>query len=243
MPIDSEDDKRPYRPDVAVLLPGSGSRSEFIERAFGPALRHAGIPLLAPQPDPEFLVESSLELLTAAATGHTRLLVGGVSIGAAIGVLWAARNPGNTAAIAAALPAWTGEPHEAPAAHSARHTSAQLRAHGLETVIRDMRATSPAWLADELDASWRKLWPGLPAALAQASEFSELTEAVLAAVPVPTGIAAATDDPVHPWETAKQWSAHLQNSHITPVTLVDAGRDPAVLGHACLTSLRSLGAV
>lgn len=232
----------PAPPDLAVLLPGSGSRAEFVERAFAPALAAAKIPLLAVQPDPYDLIESCFDALTRAAATGKRLVVGGVSIGAAVSTVWAADNPDSVTAVAAALPAWTGTPDDAPAAHSARHTAVQLRELGLETVIAQMRASSPLWLADELDASWRKLWPGLPDALDEASRFGTLTERVLRAVRAPVGIAAATDDAVHPWEAAKQWHAHLPNAHITAVTLADAGRDPAILGHACVNSLRTLGA-
>ncbi|WP_237707892.1 alpha/beta fold hydrolase [Hoyosella subflava] len=229
--------------DVAVLLPGSGSRADFVRRAFGPALAEAGIPLRAVQPDPRRLIASSLEALSHATQGGRRVLAGGVSIGAAVGVLWASQNPHSAAGVVAALPAWTGSPDAAPAARSARHTAALLREHGIDSVIREMRASSPDWLADELEASWRDQWPALADALDEAGRFGAVTGDVLRSVSVPVGIAAAPDDPVHPWEAATQWHAQLARAHITPVTLIDAGRDPAMLGHGCLNSLRALGAL
>jgi hypothetical protein len=74
-------------------------------------------------------------------------------------------HPERTAAVLAVLPPWSGEPGDAPAAVSARHTAATLRRDGLEATTSAMRASSPPWLADELARSWARQWPALPEAM------------------------------------------------------------------------------
>ena len=112
---------------------------------------------------------------------------------------WAAENPDRTVeCVLAALPAWTGTAADAPAAASARFTAARLRADGLEQVTAEMIASSPPWLGRELAKSWRSQWPHLPAALDEASEYHAPGVGDLERITVPVGIAAATDDVVHP---------------------------------------------
>src|SRR3546814_10795912 len=96
-----------------------------------------------------------------AADTHGRIIVGGVSIGAAVALQWAADNPDRTVSVLAALPAWTGSADDAPAAASARFTAGQLRSEGLESVIAAMLAPSPAWLGAALERSWRSRCPEL----------------------------------------------------------------------------------
>jgi hypothetical protein len=54
---------------------------------------------------------------------------------------------------------------------------------------------------------------------------------------VPMGVAAATDDPVHPVEVALEWVAAAPRAALRTVTLDAMGVDPAVLGAACLAAL------
>ncbi|WP_278312936.1 alpha/beta hydrolase [Lolliginicoccus levis] len=225
---------------VAALLPGTGSRAAFVQRAFAGPLAAAGITLIAIEPDPTNPIESALEQLDAIAATHSEMLVGGVSLGAALGAAWAARNPGHAAGVLAALPAWLGSSDGAPAALSATLTANNLDQDGLEATIAGMRASSPPWLADELEASWRQLWPGLPGSLRAAAAFADLDAQLLSSVDCPVGIAAATDDPIHPYSAAIEWSKHLQNCRIETFPLARIGEDPAVLGTATLTALAAL---
>ncbi len=100
----------------------------------------------------------------------------------------------------AALPPWTGSPDTAPAAQAARHSADVLRSDGLVSATSQMRASSPAWLADELTRSWVGQWPSLPDAMDEAARYVSPTCAELERLTVPMGVAAATDDPVHPLE-------------------------------------------
>src|SRR6201996_2303160 len=81
----------------AVVLPGTGSDDDYITRAFGRPLRDAGATLLAPPPQPTRLVGGYLSALDDAAR-EGPILVGGVSIGAAVAVAWALRHPERTVA-------------------------------------------------------------------------------------------------------------------------------------------------
>ncbi|MFD3811458.1 alpha/beta hydrolase [Rhodococcus sp. NPDC058639] len=221
---------------VAVVLPGTGSDANFVDRVFRDPLRSRGIDVVAVDPDPRGVVRSYVSAMDAAARSGP-ILVGGVSIGAAVAVQWAAEHPHLAAGVLAALPAWTGDPAAAPAAASARWTASELRAHGLDAVTAAMAASSPSWLATELTRSWKAQWPDLPSALEEAAGVHALDVDGLRALEVPVGIAAAVDDAVHPFETAAQWSREIPHAALASLRLADIGADPGRLGTLCLTAL------
>ena len=220
----------------AVVLPGTGSDDSYITRAFRGPLRDAGAQLIAPRPQPTRLIDGYLDDLDAAARGGP-IAVGGVSIGAAVAVAWALRNPERTVAVLAALPAWTGPPDGATAALAAEHSAQQLRDDGLVETTAQMRASSPAWLADELARSWLGQWPDLPAAMEQAARYAAPTHAELQRLTPPLGVAAAADDPIHPLGVGIEWAAAAPRAALRTLTLDQIGADPAALGAACVAAL------
>ncbi len=221
----------------AVVLPGTGSDDDYISRAFGGPLRDAGAQLIAPRPQPTRLIDGYLTDLDEAARGGP-IVVGGVSIGAAVAVAWALRHPGRTVAVLAALPAWTGAPGGATAAVAALHSARQLRDDGLQATTAQMRASSPAWLGDELARSWLGQWPHLPGAMEEAATYVAPTRAELQRLAAPLGVAAAGDDPIHPIEVGRQWVAAAPHAALRTVSLDQIGADPAALGAACLAALQ-----
>lgn len=221
---------------TAVLLPGSGSDDDYVYRAFSGPLRQLGADLIAHRPQPDHLIDGYLAALDAAARSGP-ILVGGVSIGAAVAADWALRHPGRAVAVLAALPAWIGSPESAPAAQAARHSAGQLRRDGLAAVVAQLRASSPAWLADELTRSWTAQWPELPDSLMQAAAYVAPSRADLHRLDVPLGVAAAVDDEIHPLQTAENWVAAAPRAALRTVTLDQIGADPAALGAACLAAL------
>ncbi|MGU3582906.1 alpha/beta fold hydrolase [Rhodococcus sp. C26F] len=221
---------------TAVVLPGTGSDACFAEKAFGAELRRRSITPIAVDPDPRGVVARYLTALDEAAENGP-ILVGGVSIGAAVALRWAYDNPDRVVGVLAALPAWTGDPREAPAAASARWTASELRAHGLDTVTAAMTASSPPWLARELTRSWSAQWPDLPSALDEAAHYRALDVDELRAVTAPVGIAAAVDDAVHPLAVGRQWSREIPHAELATVTLEQVGDDLSVLGRLCLAAL------
>jgi pimeloyl-ACP methyl ester carboxylesterase len=138
------------------------------------------------------------------------------------------------------LPAWTGAPDGATAAVAAEYSARQLRDDGLEETTAQMRSSSPAWLADELARSWLGQWPDLPAAMEQAATYVAPTHAELQRLAPPLGVAAASDDPIHPIEVGRQWAAAAPRAALCTVTLDQIGADPAALGAACLAALRAV---
>jgi pimeloyl-ACP methyl ester carboxylesterase len=221
---------------TVVLLPGTGSDDDYVYRAFSAALHDVGATVITPAPEPVGLVEGfRRELDNAARLGP--IAVGGVSIGAAVATSWALAHPSHAVAVLAALPAWTGPPGNAPATLAAQHSAHQLRTDGLASTIAAMRASSPAWLADELTRSWVGQWPALPDAMQQAAAYVAPTCEELAALAAPMGVAAATDDLVHPVEVALEWVAAAPRAALRTVTLDAMGVDPAVLGAACVAAL------
>jgi pimeloyl-ACP methyl ester carboxylesterase len=169
------------------------------------------------------------------------ILVGGVSIGAAVSVAWSLRHPDLVVAVLAALPAWTGAPGDAVAAIAAQHSARRLRADGLEETTAQMRASSPPWLADELARSWRAQWPHLPDAMDEAATYLAPTLAELRRLTTPLGIAAAEDDPIHPIDVGLEWASTAPHAALRTVTLDQIGADPSALGTACLVALDAAG--
>jgi pimeloyl-ACP methyl ester carboxylesterase len=224
---------------TVVLLPGTGSDDDYVYRAFSAALHDVGAAVVAPAPEPAHLVAGYLhELDDAARQGP--IAVGGISIGAAVATSWALAHPARAVAVLAALPAWTGEPDAAAAALAARYSAHQLRTDGLAAAIAQMRASSPPWLSDELTRSWVGQWPALPDAMEEASAYVAPTVDELATLGVPMGVAAATDDPVHPVEVALEWVAAAPRAALQTFTLDELGSAPGVLGTACVSALLSL---
>jgi pimeloyl-ACP methyl ester carboxylesterase len=221
---------------TAVLLPGTGSDDDYVYRAFSTALHDQGADVVTPQPQAHRLVEGYREALDNAAR-VAPIAVGGVSLGAAVAAQWALAHPERAVAVLAALPAWTGDPESAPAAIAARHSASVLRRDGLASATAAMRATSPAWLADELTRSWVGQWPSLPDAMEEAAGFVAPTCSELEKLVVPMGVASATDDPVHPVEVGIEWVAAAPRAALRTVTLDAMGADPAVLGAACVAAL------
>jgi hypothetical protein len=62
----------------------------------------------------------------------------------------------------------------------------------------------------------------------------------LAMLAMPMGVAAATDDPVHPVEVALEWVAAAPRAALRTFTLDELGADPAILGAACMGALLEL---
>jgi pimeloyl-ACP methyl ester carboxylesterase len=221
---------------TTVMLPGTGSDDDYITRAFAGPLRDAGARILAPPPQPNHLIDGYLNALDDAAR-HGSIAIGGVSIGASVAAAWALQHPDRAVAVLAALPAWTGPPGNAPAALAARHSAQQLRHDGLAATTTQMRASSPPWLAEELTRSWKAQWPQLPDAMDEAAAYLAPTRTQLQQLAVPMGIAAATDDPIHPLEIGLEWAAAAPHAALRTVTLDQIGANPAALGAACLAAL------
>jgi pimeloyl-ACP methyl ester carboxylesterase len=198
-----------------------------------------GARILAPRPQPNRLIDGCVADLDDAARGGP-IAVGGISIGAAVAVAWALQHPGSAVAVLVALPAWTGPPDSSPAALAARYSARQLRDEGLAATTAQMRASSPPWLAEELTRSWRNQWPQLPDAMEEAAGFVAPTHAELQRLRVPMGVAAASDDPIHPLDVGAQWAAAAPHAALRTLTLDQLGADPAALGAACLAALHAV---
>jgi pimeloyl-ACP methyl ester carboxylesterase len=221
---------------TTVLLAGAGSDDDYVYRAFSAALHDVGAVVVTPAPQPDRLIDGYRDALDNAARAEP-IAVGGLSIGAAVAAAWALAHPGHAIAVLAALPPWTGEPDTAPAALTARHSAEMLRREGLASATAQMRASSPPWLADELTRSWVGQWPALPDAMDEAARFVAPTCGQLERLAVPMGVAAATDDPVHPVEVGIEWVAAAPRAALRTVTLDEMGADPSVLGAACVAAL------
>ncbi|MGW0035755.1 alpha/beta hydrolase [Gordonia sp. NPDC003376] len=238
MPAD--DTNIPDRPEVLVALPGTGSDADFVRRAFGPAAADLGVELIGLQPTDD-LIDGYRRRLTDIADRRGRILVGGVSIGAAVAVEWAlAADAGQCAGVWAALPAWSGPATTAVAAAAARATAQALRADGLDATVAAMAQGSPPWLAAELGRSWRALHPGLVVQLERAADHHAPTLTEIAGLTVPLGIVAAADDALHPIGVAQAWADAAVHASLEEVTLTAWGEQPEILGRACARAWQSV---
>jgi pimeloyl-ACP methyl ester carboxylesterase len=223
---------------TAVLLPGTGSDEVFVRAVFAAPLAAAGVELLAPRPPAGAgLAVGLLTVLDSAAAAHDwPLLVGGISFGAHLAVEWAVHNPGRCAGLLLALPAWHGLPGAAPASRAAMASADLVEREGIEAALRLSIAGVAPWLADELSRSWRRHGTALPASLRAAGERPGPTLDDLGKLDIPTGIAACTDDPVHPAEVARAWAAALPRASVHETTLDALGTDRATLGRAAVAA-------
>ena len=225
---------------VVVALPGAGSDAAFMAEVFGPAAAAAGLPFLPVDPDPKAVRASYERALDEAARSAGPVLVCGFSIGAHIGAHWAGEHQGQCAGVLACLPAWLGDPAGAAAAENAKHTAKLLREHGLGPILADMRAGSPAWVAERLARSWTAQWPGLPDAFEEIGRTALPTEAALAALRVPVVLGAVRGDPIHPAQAARRWLAALPKGTLVELDFADVGADPSRLGHAVFDAYAEL---
>lgn len=232
---------------IAVVLPGTGSDEVFVRAAFEGPLAGIGVRLLAPATAGVaggHLVEHYLAALDeAAAEASEPIIVGGVSFGAHLASAWALRNRGRCAGLLAALPAWNGRPNSAPAALAAHASAALVREQGLDRALELAVSDVAPWLADELTRAWRRHGRSLADGLDAAARHPAPELTALSTLDVPVGLAACTDDDVHPADVAYAWADALPRAVVVDTTLQALGDDRATLGRAAVRAfLRALEA-
>jgi pimeloyl-ACP methyl ester carboxylesterase len=221
---------------IAVILPGAGSSADFVARAFGRPLRAAGYALVTVPPVPGAgLVAGAVHALDAASAryGPRLRLVGGISLGAHLAARWAVSRAG-LGGLLLALPAWTGPPGPIAAATAA--SAATVDRLGTAGALAAAGGAVP-WVAAELAAAWPSYGPELASSLRAAAAAPGPDLAELAGLDLPVGLAACTDDPLHPYAVAEQWAATLPRAALHRLALADVGPDRAVLGAAALAAL------
>jgi pimeloyl-ACP methyl ester carboxylesterase len=226
----------PSRVSALVAMPGAGSDGDYADRALRPLAVALGVPLIAVDPGPDGIVATYLAALDdAAARGP--VVAAGISIGACVAVHWAATRPASCAGVVAASPPWPpGGAVHSPAAAAARATVAEMEVGGLDGALARMRASSPAWLADELGRSWTAIGDRLADQLREAASTSLPRPDDLVGVTVPAAVVAVCDDPVHPSDVAVAWAAALGVVGID-ITFDDWAADPGTIGRAAARAL------
>lgn len=225
---------------IAVVLPGTGSDEVFVTSVFHDPLNLAGVRLIAPTPVPgAALARHLLDAIDEAAeTADGPILVGGVSFGAHLAATWALRNPERCAGVMAALPAWNGASDDAPAAAAAMASAELVRAVGLERALELATSGVAPWLATELARAWRGHGEGLADGLEAAARYPAPELTALSGLRIPVGVAACTDDPVHPLQVAEDWVDAAPRSALALLTFDRLGADRTTLGHAAVRALR-----
>ncbi|WP_249467483.1 alpha/beta fold hydrolase [Amycolatopsis thermalba] len=226
---------------AAVLLPGTGSDEVFVRSVFAGPLAAFGMRTVAPPPPRGAAVTAGLLTSLDEAAADGPVLAGGVSLGAHLAAEWAVRNPGKCAGLLLAMPAWCGHPGEAPASLAARASADLVDAHGLDEALRLATAGVAPWLGAELTRAWRRHGDGLAASLRVAAAHPAPTLEALAELDIPVGIAACTDDPVHPAAVAHAWAKALPRAVVRETTLAALGADRESLGRAALLAWLQAG--
>lgn len=224
----------PRLPRTAVLLPGTGSDEVFVRAVFTRPLAALGVTVLAPSPPPgAAVVTDYAPLLDRLTDGLDEpVLVGGISLGAHLASAWAVRNPDRCAGLLAALPAWTGPPMGAPASVAATASAELVERHGLTSALELATRDASPWLAAELTRAWRRHGTALAAGLRAAARHPAPELDDLRTLAVPVGIAACSDDPVHPAAVATAWATALPRAMVVRTTLAAMGADRESLGRA-----------
>jgi hypothetical protein len=231
---------------VAVVLPGTASSGRFVTAAFGPALVAAGYALVTGDPPAgPAPLECWRAELAAGIERFRPALLGGVSLGAHLATEWLIRDgrdrPG-VEGLLVALPGWLGVPGaDTPAVAAALASAALVERDGLTAALRAGRDGVPGWLAEELDRSWSRYRPDeLCVTLRATASTAAPTAAALAALrDVPVGVAAFTDDPVHPAAVARRWAALPRRAGYVEQPMAAMATDPAALGAATLAAWRA----
>jgi pimeloyl-ACP methyl ester carboxylesterase len=224
--------------DTAVLLPGTGSDEVFVARVFAGPLADVGLAVEAPRPAVcAALAERHLAALDAAADRHGVIITGGISFGAHLAVEWAAANPDRCGGLLLAMPGWHGPPADAPGSVAARLGADAVDADGIDRALAAASSGVPAWLARELDRSWRRSGAGLAESLRVAAGRPAPTLRCLAGITAPAGVAGCVDDAVHPLAVARAWADALPRAALRTLKFAELGADPAVLGRAALSAL------
>ncbi len=205
---------------ACLLLHGAGSTPEFIQRAFGPAVRSAGFDLVAPD-----LAGLDLPAIVRRIEATRFDALGGVSLGAHACALYAARVAWQ-GPLYAVMPAWTGPP--GPVAALTAHTAHRIEQTSVAQVLADITATAPDdWVTAELVRAWSSMEAAdLVAALRVAADQPAPTAADLADLRTTTTIVALADDPTHPQDVARQWA------ELSSATLHVVARDAGARGLA-----------
>ena len=133
-----------------------------------------------------------------------------------------------------ALPAWTGAPGAVAAATAA---SADLVERLGTAAALAAAGTAVGWVAAELAAAWPAYGDGLAASLRAAAAAPGPTLAELAALPVPAGLVAFADDPLHPAAVAQEWAAAIPRAAVRELPLVAPAADRSVLAATALAAL------
>jgi pimeloyl-ACP methyl ester carboxylesterase len=213
-------------------LPGTASDDVFVRSVFGGPLRAVGVEAVTPAPGPASdLVDAYFGVLTKSAADGP-VLAGGISLGAHLAVEWALAHPDLCAGLLLALPAFNGPPGDAPAVVSARMSATAVRAHGLDATLAAVDA--PPWLTAELNRSWRRIGPDLADTLELVTTRPAPEIPDLARIAVPTGVAACSDDPVHPLGVAERWASTIPGAQLCTTTLRALGTDRESLGRAAV---------
>lgn len=233
---------------TALIAHGAGSSGDFVRRAFGPPLRASGWRLASydlrghgastPVTDESALtIDRHVADMLALARQTGATLLGGVSMGAHAAVLASldpAAPPG-LAGLLLTLPAWTGEPDLVATANAVQ--AAELRAVGTATVLERVCRDHPGWVADELAASWPQHdVAAFSAVLTALARSPGPTEAQLAQVPVPVGVVALDDDPMHPASVAELWSRRIPHAGFERLAFEAPAAERAVIGRAALAA-------
>lgn len=213
-------------PSIAVLAHGSGSSSDFVRRAFSPALAACGIDLIAVE-ERSGDVHRVAATLAAAADAHAADLVGGVSLGAHAAVLVAAARP-RLAGVLLALPAWSGPPGEVARLSAA--AADDVAREGLAAAVARVRGQG--WVGAELAAAWPDYGDDLVETLRATATSPGPTVRQLRGVRAAVGLVALDSDPFHPADVARAWARLLPTAVLEVLPHDAPAADRAVLGWA-----------
>jgi pimeloyl-ACP methyl ester carboxylesterase len=236
---------------AVVVAHGVGSSARFVVEAFAAPVLDAGGRLVAydlrghgastPVADPHGhrLDDHVGDLLAVLATlDGPPVVLGGISLGGHAAVRAADRG-GESAAVLACLPAWTGRAVPGAGPHAA--VAAEVRRVGIAEVIERLRAdtTMEPWLRETLVTDYGRHDPAsLLAALVALDGGDAPSEVELAHLgDRPLAVVGWPDDPGHPLTVAQRWSVLAPRAALGELQIGDLAGSRAALGEVALATL------
>lgn len=223
------------------MIAGAGSSEAFIARAFPamPTVVDEVIAVAAHRGSAPAVAKALRdEILLARALG-LRVIVGGVSFGAHASASHVATCPPRERpdGLVCVMPAWTGNPGAVAAATAL--TASWLRSRGIQAELARLEAEYPGdWVVSELRASWGPQDDReLAAELESVAVSPGPTRSVLASITVPSVVVGVLDDPLHPIEVAREWSAAIPGCCLQTLSRNELAADRGSLGRSAFGAL------
>lgn len=234
---------------IALLVPGSASTGDFLQRAFAPVLTGLTAVVITDVSGDAARLADHIELAVEEHNGDPVALMVGMSVGAHAVGWWASRQrQGSTAGAATraqlvlAMPAWTGAPGSVATATA--DAVQRLARAGVPSELARLTSMFPDdWVVAELVRAWTAIpFADLLTSLAGTAASRAPDVGDLARIHHSTVVLTLTEDPLHPAAVGKQWAATIPGALLATVGRAEPAEAVEVFGRRVQPLLNRLSA-